>query len=701
MQAKPQGHFPCRTIHINLFRTMFSIVSITSLCMLILQARALAASASTLTNLKHMDLEELLAQEVSSASKTPEKYFQTGAAIYVITSQDIQRSTATTIPDLLRMVPGLQVARIDANKWAVSSRGFNGRFANKLQVLVDGRSVYSPSFSGTFWDLQDMVLEDIERIEVIRGPGASLWGANAVNGVVNIITKKAEDTLGSLVSSLVGTEDQVVQARHGGLMGMDTSYRIYFKGRNADTGGPIHMDPEDQWNKEQGGFRIDWNPLNKNSATLQGDIFTGAFGENINLLDPATGTTGYEDKTIQKNGGNIRFRFERNHSETSSTSFQIYYDRLKHDEYICLYQSDIIDADIQHSFDLSPRHHVLVGGELRYLKDSFKGDSTLGFTQNKERTALYTGFIQDRIDLAPDMLQLTLGAKFEYSDEWGDAVEPTARIVMTPNAHNTLWASVSRAVRSPSRGEQSVLFSAVEQVPKNAIPIPLPPGPPDTVPVRFTVQGSKDYDKEWVTAYELGYRIMPTDTFSLDIAGFYNEYDDLRTVTTHFQDGTINAQGMLEIPVELTNKMDAQTYGAEITLEWQPRPFWRVEGAYTFLNMHFQIQGNEYDSHAGTTDGDSPQNQISIRSLLDLGHNVQLDLWGRYVDELTISDEYNIPAYTTLDARLAWSPTPNVELSLVGQNLLEKNHQEYAQQDLNVAPTSVQRSMYAKITFTF
>ena len=669
-----------------------------------------ADTTDSLSYLKQLDINDLMDLKISSVSKTPQKYFKAGAAIYVLTSEDIRRSGATTIADALRMVPGLQVAKLDANKWAVSSRGFNGRFSNKLQVLMDGRSVYTPAFSGTFWDIQDTFMEDIDRIEVVRGPGAALWGSNAVNGVINIITKKARDTQGMEVSSLVGTEEQGMQGRYGGRIGDDTAYRIYVKARNNDDGGNIDIPSEDAWDEQRGGFRIDWEPLSKNSATLQGDIYSGSFGENITLPDYTSETfTSIKDETVDKNGGNLLFRYQHTFSKTSTTVFKTYYDRMVHDEYICQYASNIIDVDVQHRFALGSWNDILMGGEFRYLEDRFDTSDVVEIKNPKEHSSLYTGFIQDQITLSPDFLQVTLGSKIEHSETWGDAAEPSARIVMTPNERNTLWASASRAVRSPSRGEQSVIFSQIS-------PAETPAGP---VPVRAVIQCTDDYDKEWLTAYEIGYRIMPWDTFSIDIATFYNIYDDLRTATTDeetiktninnyltdFMTRQMMGQGPptepMNLPVTLTNKMDGHTYGAEITLEWKPTPGWRLEGTYSVLKMHLEIDGDENDQAAAIHEGDSPQNQVSIRSMLDLGNHVEFDLWGRYVDSLYVSEENHIPSYTTLDARLAWSPTPAVELSLVGQNLLEAKHQEYTSQTIQIAPTYVQRSVYMKMIFRF
>ena len=683
---------------------LFCLATCIVLCMVPLQSQA-EDESTPLSCLKQLDINDLQNLEVSSVSKTPQKYFKAGAAIYVLTSEDIQRSGVTTIPDALRMVPGLQVTKLDANKWAVSSRGFSGRFSNKLQVLMDGRSVYTPAFSGTLWETQDTFLADIDRIEVIRGPGVSLWGANAVNGVINIITKKAQDTQGVEITSLVGTEEQGLQGRYGGKVGEDTAYRFYVKARNNDSGGKIDIDSEDAWDEQRGGFRMDWEPLSKNAATLQGDIYTGSFGENITLLNQTPPDfSSIEDETINKNGGNLLFRYKHTSSETSNTVFQTYYDRMVHDEYICQYKSDIIDLDVQHRFALGSWNDILFGAEFRSIQDALESSDVVEIENKTQNSALYTGFIQDQIEIAPDFLQLTLGSKFEHSDVWGDAIEPSARIVMTPNDQNTLWASVSRAVRSPSRGEQSVLFSQIRTEKISGVEVPL----------LAVLDCSNDFEKEWLTAYELGYRIMPMETFSIDIATFYNSYDDLRTASTDGETAQANRSAYLTelstgniptkpavIPVTLTNKMYGHTYGTEFTLEWEPTPTWRLEGTYSFIKMHLEIDGDKYDSQAATNAEDSPQNQVSIRSMLDLGNHVQCDLWGRYVDSLRISDKIRIPSYITMDARLAWSPSPAVELSLVGQNLLDAKHQEFSAQNIPVAATYVQRSVYMQMVFRF
>lgn len=621
---------------------------------------------------------------VFTASRQEQKVSDTAAAIFVITREDIRHSSATSIPELLRMAPGLQVARINSNQWAITSRGFNSWRANKLLVLMDGRSLYHPIFSGTIWHSKDTMLENIERIEVIRGPGAALWGANAVNGIINIITKKAVDTQGSLVSAGGGNEERGFgSTRYGGKMGDNAYYRGYIKYYNRDDFRLSSSgDPNDEWDAFQGGFRTDWDPSNQNSFTFQGDLYNGDAG------DFNGGREFY--------GGNILGRWSRTFSDTSDMALQLYYDRtidkldftgvVLDNEWAGAYVYTY-DADFQHRFNLSNRHELTWGLGYRYISDYFHNSIPISFNPNRRNYRKYSTFIQDEITLITDKLKFIVGSKLEHNDYTGYEVQPNGRLIWTPHEHHTLWGAISRAVRTPTRFEDDfgpTIFGTV-------------PGP---LTIALEARGDRDYDSEDLLAYELGYRFLPTDKFFIDFTTFYNKYDDLFTAEARSDLVRFDFTGpapLLVVPVLSDNKMKSETYGVEVSAQWQALSWWRFAGTYSYLQIKTDIAQNS--TNVGTTDdidNGSPHNQATLSSSIDLPGNVELDVFGRYVDELKAFD---IDDYVELDFRIGWNPLENLELSIGGSNLLDKGHPEYPGEGLPM--TEIERSVFAKITLKF
>jgi iron complex outermembrane receptor protein len=648
--------------------------------------------------LTDMTLEELMNLEVTSVSKKTQNLSQAAAAVFVITQEDIRRAGATSIPEVLRMVPGVQVARIDANKWAISVRGFNLRFANKLLVLMDGRTLYTPSFSGVFWDVQDTVMEDIDRIEVIRGPGATLWGANAVNGVINIITKQAVDTQGALVSAGGGSDERGFGLlRYGGDIGKgEAYYRVlakYFKrDGSVETSG---RDTADEWEMTRGGFRLDWTGLEQNAFTFQGDYYSGDEGEIVinKSITPSFNTTSQANQDVE--GGHVLGRWENTLSESSNLSLQFYYDRNRRKLSFIETQRDTVDIDFQHRFPLGKRHDVIWGGGYRYSTDDFKNISLVHIDPIGQDIDIFSGFIQDDITLIEDYLRLTLGSKFEHNDFSGFEYQPNTRLLWTPSQGQSLWASISRAVRTPSRAEQD--FAVVVSVlgdsdPQNPFPLPLV----------TTINNNKNSESEELLAYELGYRWQTTSALGLDVALFYNDYDKL--LTTRQDNLVCRPAGNLplclppfsthiEMSTTIINGLEGETFGAEIATNWQPLERWRLQGSYAYLNMHLRSK----QAGVGTLDfieGRSPSHQVSVRSLLTLPHNVDLDLWARYIDSLPTID---VDSYVTLDARVAWNPRKDLELSVTGQNLVDSYHQEFLSELGDIPPTEIKRSVYGQI----
>jgi len=612
--------------------------------------------------------------EITSVSKRPQKLQEASAAVFVITQEDIRRSGATSIPEALRMVPGLQVARIDASKWAVTSRGFNSRFSNKLLVLLDGRSAYTPLFSGVYWHTQDTLLEDIDRIEVIRGPGATLWGANAVNGVINIITKHSKDTQGGMVTAGGGTEERAFgSVRYGGKSDENTWYRAYAKYFNRDEAVfPSGDNASDDWQALRGGFRMDRKVRGRDFLTLQGDIFDGNSGEEISLPTP-TGVRTF-DHTIDFKGANLVGRWERTLSDDSNFALQVYYDRADFDTEPVNTARDTFDIDFHHESLLGEVHEIIWGLGYRFTRDKIDNASSTMFMPDRNNDNLWSAFVQDNISLFEDSLCFILGSKFEHNDYTGFEIQPNIRFIWTPKESHSLWAAVSRAVRTPSRGERDVM--TYYSFPAQGI--------------GFWAYGNDDFDSEDLMAYELGYRIMPLAQLSLDIATFYNSYDNLRT---------IELGGRLpDLRLDVDNKMKGSTYGVELAIDWRMVKWWRLTGAYTFLRMQLDLYGDSTDPASKNAEGENPHHQASIRSSMDLGENLELDVWARYMDNLP---SQNVPSYVTLDVRLGWKLQKDLELSLVGQNLLDSQHPEFFSEILETTPTEVKHGVYGKITWRF
>ena len=660
-------------------------------CVLLWPAADVAESANNhdeeaIRYLKSLNLEDLANLEVTSVSKKTEKLSDAAAAVFVITAEDIRRSGVTNIPEALRMVPGIQVAHIDANKWAVTSRGFNGSFANKLLVLIDGRTVYSPLWSGVFWNVQDTMLEDIERIEVIRGPGASLWGANAVNGIINIITKKARDTQGGLVSGGVGTEERAfASARYGLPSSKNSHLRFYTKYFDRDAGAQADgSDGNDDWSSIRGGFRFDWESPSSNAVTLQGDIYSQKAGvtyDFASLTPPTYLDTVREDSDLS--GGNLLTRWEYNRSAYSHFALQLYYDHTRAKDQLIDESRHTFDFDFQHRYEHIPRNEIIWGLGYRITSDETKDLRNTQFDPKDETLNLYSFFLQDRIAVVPDTFWLTFGSKFEHNDYTGWEIQPTGRFLWKPRPKQSLWGAVSRAVRTPARSERDVRFDLRS----------FPPNPPlQPLPILVTVFGSDNFVSEEVLAFELGYRFRATDRMLWDIAAFYNKYDKINSSTTGGPFPTPPlAPTYLQVTETLNNEEEVDSGGVEVAIDLIPTDWWKVNVAYTYLKLDQKSGGNDIADS-------SPRNQFSFRSSMDLPRNFELDFWVRYVDELP---RLNVEDYLTYDIRLGWRPWKDLEISLVGQNLASDQQLEFIDEFLPARSTEVQRGVYTKVTWTF
>ncbi|WP_419660218.1 TonB-dependent receptor [Desulfosarcina variabilis str. Montpellier] len=637
-------------------------------------------------DLTEMSIEELMNIQVTSVSKKAQHLSDSAAAIFVITNDDLRKSGVTSIADALRMVPGLNVTRIDSNKWAINSRSSTSRFSDKLLVLMDGRSVYTHYFSGVYWEVQDIMLQDIKRIEVIRGPGATLWGANAVNGVINIITKSAADTQGAFMSAGGGSIEKVfAEARYGGRIGTDSYYRVYAKG--FERGEFEFIDGEDagdEWGMRQGGFRFDSRLNASDGLTVQGDVYDGDIDQKLYLPTTTPPFISTVDDETDVSGGNLLGRWQRTFSSTSDLTLMAYYDRSRRKEAWTDQERDSFDLDIQHHFRMGERNNIIWGARYYWTNDEFGNTSIITLDPTTRTDELFSVFLQDEITLYRDRLWLTLGSKFEHNDYTGFEMQPSGRLFWAAADEHKLWAAVSRAVRTPSRIESdSTLVNDV-----------VPPSSSSPLPIALTLVGNENFEAEALIAYELGYRFLPDPVFSLDLALFYNDYDNHRSAET----GTPTFQGTyIKQPVNLGNNYSTHTYGGEAAVGWQARNWLKLDLAYSYLECNFE-DSNQL--------GRAPRHQISLRSAVKLHADVDLDVWLRYMDDATtvnVDDAdyfYAIDDYLTLDLRLAWRPIPSLELSIVGQNLLDSNHLEFVQEAYS-RPTDVPRSVYAKISYGF
>jgi iron complex outermembrane receptor protein len=652
-------------------RAAWTLTATISLQLLLASGPARAEEAA----LADLSLEDLMEIQVTSPSKRAERLGETSAAVYVISNEDIRRSGLNSIPELLRLVPGLHVAQIDASRWAITSRGFNSQFANKLLVLIDGRTVYTHLFSGVFWDVQDVLLEDIDRIEVIRGPGGTLWGANAVNGVINIITKSAKDTHGALASGGGGTlTGPFGHARYGTSLGDNVHVRGYVKylDRNemdADDGGGAN----DQWHMTRGGFRTDWDASANDLVTVQGDYYGGE--TNSTLLNSARS----EDSL---SGGNILGRWRHTFTPQSDVSVQLYYDRTERDvRYLIAEDRNTFDVEIEHRRRLFSIHDVVVGFGYRLLDDSIT-NRAITFTPDSRTDNLVSGFIQDQIPLFDDRVQLTIGSKFESNDYTGFEYQPSIRGLWKVHPRHRLWAAVSRAVRTPSRADDDVAFFFASAP---------PPAP------TLLIQGDSGFDSEKLIAYELGYRVEPIDDLTFDLATYYNDYDDLRTTDVGGVPLPSPPFPPLTLPAPLGNRATAKGYGVELAADWSVTRFWKLSAWYTFMNLDVDRKQSSTDLTVEGSEDDTPIHQVHFRSRLNLPRNFEFDTNLFWVDNV---QNQNVGSYTRLDLRLGWRPIEYVELSLVGQNLTENRHPEFGNGFFSVR-SQVPRSVYGQVTLRY
>lgn len=609
---------------------------------------------------------------VSSVTKEQSTVGRSAAAVFVITNEMIRRSGATCIPEALRMAPGVEVAQVNSNTWAISIRGLNSAFSSKLLVLIDGRSVYNPDFSGVYWNVQDVLLEDVDRIEVVRGPGGTLWGANAVNGVINIITKKAKDTQGAFAEAGGGTHEKDFEAfRYGGRVGEDLCYRVYGKhferGANFDPADP-NADL-DAWRQGRFGFRADWEPGRDktNFLTIQGDHYVGHTAESLIPVDPTIGEN--------QNGENLLMRWRHLVDDDTDWTLQTYYDSWSRGNSLQVETVKTFDVDFQYRFPLTDRQKITCGAGFRNVESCYTGGDQYGdwFPYPRFTTNYPSQFIQDEIAVVEDLVTFTLGCKLEENPYTGLEYQPTARLLWTPDQRHTAWGAVSRAVRTPARCDRQ--FIGVTDV-------ALSPG------VYPRVYGSPDTQSEALISYEIGYREQMTDRFSWDVATYYNTYDNLLGGVL----GTpIQPPPFLVLPLTISNGPSGEIYGVELACVYSVSKRWRLHANYTYMHVHVTSGSVLADP------GYDPQNQVYLHSSWDLREDLHFDLMARYVDEIALM---RVPSYISMDLRLAWQARKHLELAVVGQNLLQDYHQEFAAAITPPAVvTEVPRGVYGTITW--
>jgi iron complex outermembrane receptor protein len=651
----------------------------------------LPAHSQEAGDLTQKSLEDLMNIEITSVSKKEQKTSEAPAAIFVISREDIRRSGALNIPDLLRMVPGVDVAQIDTGKWAISARGFNGQYSDKLLVLVDGRTVYTPVFAGVFWDSQNILFDTIERVEVIRGPGAAVWGANAVNGVINIITRTANDTSGGYLVAGAGSSGTGPEAfRYGGNVRNLGAWRVIAEGFHYNAlpafGG---IDGNDDWRLIRGVFRTDSKLSARDSLTAEGEAYQGNAGERadtpVSLEPPENAVLALRDRY---SGWNLLARWNRVISPRSQTSLQVYFDRTSRGDTTYSIGLNTFDIDFQHHFAWVARQDIVWGLGYRVSADGTDPTLRVSFTPKDRGTQLFSSFAQDEIAVRPDRVKLSLGARLEHNDYTGFSVQPSARLLWTPDSRSMFWSAVSGADRTPARSDTNIRV--------NYTAFPGPGG----LPALVSLFGNPNQKDERLTAFEAGYRDTWSSRFSLDSTVFYDRYRDLTSVEPGSTRIEVNpAPAHLLIPSTFGNGLYGETHGIEVFANWKVASFWTLNPGYSFFSVHLHpFAGSQDFTDAAGTEGSSPNHQAQLRSSVSLPRNVQWNTAAYFVDRLRA---LAVPSYTRLDSSLIWDAGEHVSLSVVGQNLIRNLHPEFSGPDTSVQPGLMRRDAYARIAWSF
>jgi iron complex outermembrane receptor protein len=638
-----------------------------------------------------LDIEDLLRVKVISVSKRLESFAKSPAALSVIKGEAIRRSGATSLPDALRMAPGIQVMRVESSGWTVASRGLFTSIlnANDVLALIDGRSIYSTSVNGrVIWSENDVLLEDVDRIEVVRGPGGSLWGANAVNGVINVVTKLAKETQGAYASAGGGTpvEQGFGAVRYGGAISEDAHYRVYAKYANRGSfETPDGRGAHDHWWMLQGGARVDWEPSDDDLVTVSGDAYASELAKVIRTVALAPPFSEVHLGTRDQAGGNVTARWTRDLGDDAEVVIQAWVNHTSHEDEpdpLLEYGETTFDLEAQHRLRLLDRHEFTWGGGYRLVRDIVNRRGAIFVRADPSGGVTHMGnvFAQDRIALVPDALFLTLGAKVEHNRFTGFEVQPTVRLAWTPVEGYTLWGAVSRAVVIPPR------VSGVH----GRLNVDAGPG------TLVTLTGADQPRGQDLIAYEGGLRLHPLESVLLDVAGFVHRHDDLQTSAQAAPRPDPDFPGMTQVPIIDTFDARGETFGVEVEGRFDVTTWLRVAASYSFLRTDLRLRAGSAAIDGDDDERGSPRDQAQARVSLDLPGRVECDAWLRYVDRISAQD---VPSYVELDVRIAWRPVESLELSVVGQNLLHESHLEG--RALPGADKEVPRGVYGAVTIRF
>jgi len=640
--------------------------------------------------LKSLSLEQLGQVEITTVSKQPEEVWQTPAAVFVVTHEDIRRSGATSIPELLRLVPGVEVARSQSGVWAVGIRGFNSGFSKDLLVLIDGRSVYTPLFEGVYWDVQDLVLDDIERIEVIRGPGGTIWGPNAVNGVINIITRKAADTQGAFVHIAAGgTVDRFTgEVRYGLQPRHNLQLRLFAKGFSRGPEANPGTDPYDDWHQERGGARADWQPTTRDSLMLSSMAYGGSTGDQNTIGEFYPPSQLIVDAQTAVSGGDVVLRWDHQLAGSCGFYLQGYYDRTNRATSQFTETRNTIDLDfIDHIANL-PRQSLIVGAGLRESPSHLvQTQATVNFSPNKINNYVYSLFAQDSVQILPETLTLTLGSKFEDDMYSGWGVQPTAQILWHPKSTTSLWGSVARALRTPGRLDRdlSLLGDVTTSGPSG--------------PIFLQVEGNPNFVPEVLLGWSAGVRQLLWTKLYVDVAAFHNQYDNIESYggpaplftypTTPYPYEQIN--------IQYGNGLRGVSDGLEIAPDWKPVSWFEMRGSFSHVHvaLHSKL-GYSQASYAAGIEGSSPHREAAVQGIFTLGHGVEIVPDYRFVSALPAAA---VPRYQTADTRIAYPLETHLELSATGQNLLQARHLEMTGDNSNAV--GIKREVFGGLTWSW
>jgi iron complex outermembrane receptor protein len=649
---------------------------------------SLVMAESPSQTLSELDFDELMQLKITSVSKKSEKLSEAAAAVYVVTEDEIRRSGATNIPEALRLVPGVDVAQIDPNKWAVSIRGFNGRFANKLLVLIDGRSVYTPSFSGVYWEYFDYLMKDIARIEVIRGPGATLWGANAVNGIINIITREAGENPGGALSVSAGEEYKGVSIRQGGELSDNMQLRAYAKGKRLDESVNLVGEGQDNGGDYlQTGFRLDIQPNDEQSLTFQGDLYRDDLNQEHILPTYQAPYTEIYNGDIDAKGGNVGVSWGVLTGLDSEVTARFNYDFYDHQEIKYSEDRQTFNVELQHQFSPFNNHEFIWGGGYRLSENNFTSTEYVVTSNVSGDSEIWNLFFQDNISFPEQNITLTLGAKLENNNYTGTEIQPNIRVAWVPTAKVTWWAAISRANRTPSRADNElVVFSGAIYDPTiGAV-------------VASKGYGSSDFKSEQLDAYEFGSRWKLTPQISLDFAAFYNDYDNLRSTLIGSIDYS-NYPDYLSVPLYLNNTIQGHSKGFELLMNWQASSAARFRFVYNYLDIQLNDeQENSSSSQIISLDEDrSLSHQVSLWGAFDLSPTLEIDARLYYNAERSWRTE-KIDAIVDADLRLGWRANESLDLSLVGRNLLHSEEQAFIAEAWGSA-SAIERNIFLNATY--